>query len=410
MSAPDADFQQFFCQSCGAKLKAKASKAGKELPCPKCATVLVVPGSTTGLRESETIATAPTGSNTYEIREAEQDPMPVSKPSGQSDSNTTESYAISDMSTDRNPDDQYSDEETAYGGRKRRGLIQEPSVRPTLPQWPLVQGVLGFMLDPGAIVYWSILSFMATFCVSLLAVAVGLAGGNSAMMLFGSAFAHGIIGVAGFVFILIDGVCCLAILQESAAGNRTIEDWPGFAIIEHIVEAFFFINSVLVAAAAAWFLTAPFASLGIVRAFSEIGCFVIFFPIVLLSMLEAGSCLLPVSAAVYSSLRRSWGSWLVFFIASLILAFGLLIYVELLAFLLRNYSEHVTIPIVFMTVAIGVAPAMLLEMIYFRLLGRLAWICDEDSRKELAEAEDAEEDGQENDAATEIRPVPADDF
>ena len=44
-------------------------------------------------------------------------------------------------------------------------------------------------------------------------------------------------------------------------------------------------------------------------------------------------------------------------------------------------------------------------MIYFRLIGRLAWVCDEDSRRELAEEEAEEQRG-----ATEIRPPPVDDF
>ena len=58
--------------------------------------------------------------------------------------------------------------------------------------------------------------------------------------------------------------------------------------------------------------------------------------------------------------------------------------------------------------ALVVGPAVLLEMLYFRLLGRLAWVCDEDSRRELAE-EDEEEEA-ENAEAIEIRSAPVDDF
>ena len=50
-------------------------------------------------------------------------------------------------------------------------------------------------------------------------------------------------------------------------------------------------------------------------------------------------------------------------------------------------------------------------MLYFRLLGRLAWVCDERFRQMQAEEEDeAEEETSEEDESPEIRPTPIDDF
>ncbi len=422
MSKPDADYRHFFCMSCGAKLKAKASKAGKELPCPECDTVLVVPGAPASPPDSGADTAVNTSADTYGIRAAEDELRPTIAPhehsgplgsvSGKASipDNASESYAISDMSAGHGSDADAAGSDAEEGRRTHRGLIREPSVRPTPPRWPLLQGVLSFLLEPGAIVYWSALSFMATLCVSLLAAAIGLGNIYWGPAWFISLMSHGITGVVGMLFIIVNAACCLAILQESAAGNRAIEDWPGLAFIEYLLETFFIVNSVLVSAAAAWFLTSPLWASDIARAIAQIVCFVALFPIVLLSMLEAESCLVPVSSAVYQSLRRSMRTWLLFYIESLVIAFGLLMYLVLLVFLLDRYSAHVTIPIVFLTVAMGVGPAVLLEMIYFRLLGRLAWVCDEDSRKELAAEEAAEEEDLSNAEATEIRPVPVDDF
>lgn len=440
MNEFDADYRQFSCTNCGAKLKARVSKAGKELPCPKCATVLVIPSSPASSPASETTlrgavgidAGSSTGSDTYGVRAAEEELRPINAPhehsgpvlaaSGKTtipDSATpdsaTESYAISEMSADgRSSDGDTEGLDAEDGQRAHRGLGHESSVRPTLPRWPLLQGVLVFLLEPGAIVYWSIISFLGTICVSLLLAAIVLGQSATAMTWLGSMFSHGITGVFGMVLVIVNAACCLTILQESAAGNRVIEDWPGFALIEYILETLYIVNSVLVSAAAAWLITYPLDGFSIARAFVEIGCFVVIFPIILLSMLEAGSCLLPASAAVYQSMRRSMRTWLVFFIESLVMAFGLLMYLVLLDFLLNLYATHVmldvSMPIVIMTLAMGVGPAVLLELIYFRLLGRLAWVCDEDSRKELAEKEAEEEEQRENAEETEIRPAPVDDF
>lgn len=425
----NVDYRQFFCMSCGAKLKAKAAKAGKELPCPKCAAVLVVPGSPASTPANSPAWGAPTAGETYGVREAEAELRPMISPGEHSGpvrpvsgnatnaGNGSESYAISDMSAARGADAnmqetaaEVTDDDDEDGKRKHRGLIQEPSVRPTPPRWPLVQGVLGFMLEPGAIVYWAIFSMLGTVCASLLAVALVLGQTRNAATWTGSM----LFGTTAFMlsigFLILNSITCLAILQESAAGNKKIEEWPGMAVFEYFMEAFFVINSLLGAVAIGWFLSYPLAGIETARATVEIVCFVAFFPILLLSMLESESFLVPVSLPVYAGIRRSWRTWLVFYIESMLMTFGLLAIVGLMIFLLDHYSAHVTIPIALMAVAVCVAPAVLLEMLYFRLLGRLAWVCDEDSRRELAEEEAAEEEEEENAEETEIRSTPVDDF
>ncbi len=418
MSDADAEYRHFFCVSCGAKLKAKAAKAGKELPCPKCATVLTVPGSKKSAKKGKPV----TDFETYGVREAEEElrPMiapgqhsgPVQSVSGDTTNanNGSEAYAASEMSSADSADDGVKGADEEDGERKHRGLIQEPSVRPTLPRWPLVQGVITFMLEPGAIVYWAIFSIMGTVSASMIVLALFLGQTRSVATWAGSM----LFGAAAFMltigFLIFNSTTCLAILQESAAGNKKIEEWPGLAVLEYFMEAFFVINSLMSAVAVAWFISYPLAGMETARAIVIAVCFVVLFPILLLSMLESESFLVPVSLPVYAGMRRSWRTWFVFYVESMLMVFGLLGLVGLLAYMLDYYSAHVTIPIFLTAVSVCVAPAVLLEMIYFRLLGRLAWVCDEDARREQAEEEAAEAEEDENAEETEIRDTPVDDF
>ncbi len=441
MSQPDADYRHFFCMSCGAKLKAKAEKAGKKLPCPKCSAVLVIPGTSVISQTPDTGIAACIKVGTYALREAEKEARPIiaqgehSGPVLPIPGNTTvancqtESYAISDISATQDSDAVGEGTAAAYEGRTQRVLIHKPLVRPTPPQWPLVQGVLVFLLEPGAIVYWSVLSFISVLWLPLLAVAMDSGNANAYEDGIANAYTCGIVVLSGMFVAVPSSACFMTILQESAAGNRIIEEWPWFAFRDYFLESFYIINSVLTSVVAAWLLTYPLTGFENARAFFYVFCFVILFPIVLLSMLEAGSCLVPVSLVVYQGLRRSWRTWLVFYVESLVFVYGLLVYLGVLEFLWQHYSEHIAfgngsmvmamgsvlmlliyiLAIALTLMAIVAAPVVLLEMIYFRLLGRLAWVCDEDARKQLAEEED-EEDETENAEASEIRPVPVDVF
>ena len=76
MDRPDAGYQHFFCVSCGVQLKAKAAKAGRQLPCPKCGKVLVVPRA----EELRAAADDATGGDLYGIRVAEEGLRPMLSP------------------------------------------------------------------------------------------------------------------------------------------------------------------------------------------------------------------------------------------------------------------------------------------------------------------------------------------
>ena len=91
----------------------------------------------------------------------------------------------------------------------------------------------------------------------------------------------------------------------------------------------------------------------------------VLFPIFLLSMLETRSPTDPVSLAVWRSVLYAWRAWLAFYLIALATA---VVAAALVAAAIRQAGGAVGL------VATGVLPTVA-WMIYFRLLGRLAWFC-----------------------------------
>jgi hypothetical protein len=92
------------------------------------------------------------------------------------------------------------------------------------------------------------------------------------------------------------------------------------------------------------------------------GFLFILYPIALMSALEANSIWVPLTLPVLSSLFRWWWAWLTFYLLSALLAAGLgAVFV---------YSVSSSQDLLQLLLGPLVAAAAL---IYFRLLGRLAW-------------------------------------
>ncbi len=154
-------------------------------------------------------------------------------------------------------------------------------------------------------------------------------------------------------------------MQETAAGVDEIETWPDLSFLDWCLEA------VYVAAAFAYSMTPGIVlsvimtRLGIPPAvgliFSMFSLFALF-PVVLLSLMEADSLAAPLTKPILASLQKERSHWCIFYLESVvilivILVAGSLIYMNsgfalLLAAMVWSFCW----------------------LVYFRLLGRLAWI------------------------------------
>jgi hypothetical protein len=256
-----------------------------------------------------------------------------------------------------------------------RNVEAAGEARPRLPRWPLLTGVLLFLAYRQAIIRWIVLSVVLAIVLLLAGGAVtltppALPAGNRGSALVGAAgtnILQLIMTAAAVVLGAMWGVAAsinlLAIAQDTSSGNDEIENWPEEVFLDWFPNAFFVIDSFLLSVvpgvAIVWFRP-ELAGAGVLLVLSSL---LFLFPIALLSMSEAGSPLLPFSARVLRSLVRCPGTWLMFYFET-----GLLVFAAVLGLASLLFGG------VLMLLPVS-ALLVLVMMLYFRLLGRLAWAC-----------------------------------
>lgn len=251
-----------------------------------------------------------------------------------------------------------------------------------LPPNPLTNGLLKCFADPSLLIRWLLLALALQVDISAVNGAIARAMINDAMAQFLSLM----MGTFAFLFgvgILVSGsVTLLTITQDTASGRDRIESWPNANFIDWVFDAFFVVCALvacLVVGAVTGQVFRPFGLViyawGLVI---SVGLSVaIVFPIYLLAALETGLAVNPISGPVFRSLNLVRGTWIQFSCISVGLAV-----VAVLGWQVRH-AESAILNFVAAAIAIGVL------MVYFRLLGRLTWICqeaiaDDDHRREAA--------------------------
>lgn len=266
-------------------------------------------------------------------------------------------------------------------GVARRRRSERVAKDPPSPR-VLWSGVLSGDFCRAAWQRWLAMSLALAGVLYLCAEAVSLASGPAGKFWAMSVLFAAIAGATGLMWAGVTTVSCLTILQETAMGTDDIE-WPGAVWIDWIQDSFYVLNSISLAA---------LAGLGVSRLLSEVGypwawsgLVTAFFlcPIVLLSMLEVDSPLVPVSVPVLRYLARRWWAWLLVYLETGVLLLG--IGWATSQVVIRG-GPHVNA---------FVMPPLLVAalMTWARLWGRLGWYCTQHSRWEQARAAaDADED------------------
>jgi len=206
----------------------------------------------------------------------------------------------------------------------------------------------------------------------------------------GSAFCIASAAMLAIAWFLLASACAMAVVRDTANGSDEVRDWPGAVFLDWFGEVFYLFNglcvSVLPGAGLAWLL-AGYDFSGLPAA--SIIAFLLF-PIVLLSMLEQNSALGVISPSTWGTLRKDSGAWATFYLFSavLLLAVGV---VERVVFFLGGFLGSIVLALSLTVV----------WLIYFRLLGRLAWHCADRAAREEIEAElEEDEEIEEDDAET----------
>ncbi|EMI18203.1 putative membrane protein [Rhodopirellula maiorica SM1] len=218
---------------------------------------------------------------------------------------------------------------------------------PSISGW--LASIFGIFRDVGVLAHWVALSLIA----SVPAIVV-LASEVRVLQIA--------LVPAGIVFGLVVVSCGFAILQSIANGEEKVSEWPVFdpaGWIENLVEVF----------SAAGFAIIPVYGLAqfvfgqslLTAALTMLSLY-IFFPFVLLSMLDSNSPLTPFSAEVARSVTRAQEAWGGLYFTAAIMFFALFL----------TYAVSSTLPSPVAAVG-GIFLTVGMAFVYFAMIGRLAY-------------------------------------
>lgn len=161
---------------------------------------------------------------------------------------------------------------------------------------------------------------------------------------------------------------CRSIVEETAYGADTIENWPPFDwkgwLVTFLLAAVVFFEALAIS----YVLAIPrlFGS-----ALPMLVLTFLLFPVFVLSSLENDNPLVPVAMPVLRSFQTVWWAWWLFYVITALLLVGWM-GVTLLALIAQPY----------LSVLVSGPLLAAVMMIYARLLGRLAWCASQEENND----------------------------
>ena len=240
---------------------------------------------------------------------------------------------------------------------------------PPIPSSPMLTGVFRFLQQPILILRVFFISLGLWFELGAIQTALFLTGGG-ALQQFASVILRPIAVVFGILFAANVATTLIAILEDTANGRDEVVSLPGINPIEWFFESWqVFASLFLTWAVAGCVSQVVYATTGswmtaFWYGFIPGGIFLATaFPVLLLSFLENNT---PFSRAVWKGLLSAARHWLIFTVQALVVASAGL---GLCAARIKSTSGFWN----FMY-CVGI---VLASMLFFRLLGRLTWVCQD---------------------------------
>ncbi len=353
---PEAPPIPVVCSLCRTRMYATRDQVGEMITCPDCGTPMVVP------RPDTTPKPGREGTTAGEYRGGE--------PGRRAESGAPAKARRVGIA----PGDTRAADEAASGGTAR--------VRRAGPRWPFVRGILTFpcyrntwprflALIAGLLVVLPVL--ISSWRLNQIGDVQTLGGARTFLTL--ALFA------VGTILLLVWGIVAtallLAIVQDTAEGNDQIEDWPEPIFSDWAFDFLYIVDSIVVALLPGVVLYQVLSATDLPCGMAVPGSLFFLFPLALLSMLEAGSPFAPVSSLVWGSLFSRWWAWLIFYIETAALLVGSLA----IAGVVFQFTGSWGVILIAIAWVWGL-------MVYFRLLGRVAWCCGPGLRESAGELRD----------------------
>ena len=245
---------------------------------------------------------------------------------------------------------------------------EEEKKKPVPPKRPFIDGVWTFPFHLEVLPWLVVIAFLGCLIPYFVELALETSGKEMVigMMLFA------LVALLSLATFIVATKSFMTIVSTTAMGFSKIE-WQKFEIFEGLKTAILFLTSLALS-------FGPGTSLGLMlrapsAAIVALPFAFIVFPFVFLSMLDAGSAAVPFTPYMWSTLSRDRRAWVKFYLASLpVFLLLILPHVIVLALQISN-ALPVNFPLLTFFFA-AITLTTIGSLVYFRLLGRLAWVID----------------------------------
>jgi len=406
--AADQMYYPVHCPSCDTLMKVTASQVGQEIACPDCRVPMVVPPVAVLLQKKSGSGFVPAGeAGEYGILEGADQPAADSRLAHQAYiavdcpiCNTLLHFTEDQVGCEEvcpdcgrslivpeapmpvrkidprieagNPYKVSEEEEAIHPAplfahsrrRVRPGAAGDDGavVVPTPPRRPFLSGVFQFPIYRNVWLRWLGTSLSAAVVLGLVGWTLQTGQSRDFFSLLSAIFVLGVVATLAMVWTVVTLPSLMAILIDTAFGYDRVENWPEGSFGDLIGETLFAIAGVFLSLMPAGCILYALGTTNLWSGPYLPASFGVLFPVVMLSMLETNSPMNPLSPPVWRSISTVWRAWAVFYLETIPLVIGCWYGVQ--AFLLATFPGR-TLPASLLLVA-GL-------MIYFRLLGRLAW-------------------------------------
>lgn len=327
------------CPTCGTMMYFRHDQVGSQQSCPDCGGALRVPKPQAALRRPTV--------------QAEDPGIALAPPSRKDEESQTAQEILG----------------------RARVKVEEKARRDHVPpiKRPFTEGIWTYPFYPSGLAYCVIVGGLLCVVLSMLIYAAESQGREMALGMLAAALALALLAVV-FVFA---SVYWMAIIAGTAMGYKEITQFPPIEIFAWIRSALFIINAAAVSVAPGAVIAAFIPGLPL-RSLVALPAMFVFFPIVLMSMLEDESPVSIYSKDIHASLTKCFPAWLKFYLIGG--ALGVLMAIPHIVALFFEDPLWLYMAVVVLVIATA---------IYFRAFGRLAYVLNE---KMLLKREDDEED------------------
>jgi DNA-directed RNA polymerase subunit RPC12/RpoP len=356
--AAEQDYVAFNCSLCSTRMLASPNQVGSRMICPDCGTATTVPPMPPKRKKIDVMAGAEDGytlSGYDEARPQASAPKPV-------------------LTRDLPPEP----EPRMIPRRKRHKL----------PDHPFLEGTFSFPFSPSVRGRTILLTVWTLIFGGAYLIATYAGTRENAAAWFTGAMFFGLSAILALVWFLIAAATVLTVLRETAEGLDVIEDWPGAVFLDWMGESAWLFCAVCMSGTPGAALTWLFGMGQTMNGAILFAASIFFmFPIVLMSMIETNSIFGMVSLPVLRTLVAATSGWIGFYVAAAALTAAVAA-IDAVAYWLNPYFGIIVASIV----------QAAFWIIYFRLIGRLAWYCTvRSARDELEDSIDAVLDDDDDD-------------